>query len=254
MGSPTISIYLSAIRPQLWQRMYDSLSLNNVSFEIIFVGDVSPTFTLPDNCCHIYSPVKPTQCAEIGFRACTGEFCLFASDDMIFQDHCLDILIDRFRSTGREDIAVSCMHKAGGKIIPLNRCKFIPGRADSPNLPMAAIYKTEVYHSLGPRDRNFVCTYADLDVAMRLYERGGITIYVENCVVEEILIPGTTVDMYDTGLNWLGKDIDWPLVCDLWMENNVFLTNRKRPVEPFVEEGLLIESQGRKGHPNRRWP
>ena len=249
-----VSIYSPAIRPFLWQDLIASLAgKNQVSFEIIFVGHVPPEFQLPDNCRHINSAVKPVQCAEIGFRQCWGEFCLFISDDMIFQEGCLDRLIAAHRSIGSHHIAVSCMHMAGKKVIPLTHCRFMPGRLDSPMLPMAAIYKTEVYRSLGPRDRNFVCTYADLDLAMRFYEIGGEVIYLEDVVVEEIIIPGTTIDMYDTGLNWLGKDIDWPLVCDLWMENDQFLKNRKRPVEPFVEEGLLTESQGPKGHPARQW-
>ena len=57
---------------------------NETDYEIIFVGPFKPRFKLPKNCKFIHSIVKPTQCAEIGFRAAKGYF-LFGTlgDDLI---------------------------------------------------------------------------------------------------------------------------------------------------------------------------
>ena len=56
MNNPVVSIYISAIRPFLWEAVYKSIAESNqVSFEIIFVGNVPPEFTLPENCHHIHS-------------------------------------------------------------------------------------------------------------------------------------------------------------------------------------------------------
>lgn len=60
-----ISLFGPSIRPELWMRLYRSLSSNAVPFEIIFVGNRLPDFSLPNNIHFIYSEVKPAQCAEI---------------------------------------------------------------------------------------------------------------------------------------------------------------------------------------------
>jgi len=255
MSKPTISIYMKAIRPFLWQDLYMSLANSNkTTFEIIFVGHVPPDYVLPENVKYINSSVKPSQCAEIGFRACKGEFCFYASDDMIFSDGCLDLLLDKYYSMDREDVTVCCMHRVcTGEVLPISKRGFIPGRADAPIHPIGSLYKTDLFRALGPRDKNFVCTYEDFDMAMRFYEKGGIAVFAENCIFTEILIPGATIDMVDSGLNWIGKDVDWPLAVSLWMKDNQFLTSRARPVEPFVEEGLLLESQGPKGFGDKIW-
>jgi len=257
MNKPVVSIYMKANRPFLWEGLYNSLlSSNKIPFEVIFVGDVPPEFTLPENMIYINSPTKPVQCAEIGFRACKGEFCFYAADDLEFSPGCLDLLLEKYYSMGREDVTVSCMHRVcTGEIIPISRRGFIPGRADAPIHPIGSIYKTELFRNLGPRDKNFVATYEDFDMAMRFYEKGGIAVFAENCIFTEILVPGFTTTDVDSGLNWLGRDIDWPLAMDLWMQDNKFLTTRKRPVEPFIDEGLMTVSQGPKGIEGRKvWP
>jgi len=246
-SKPLVSIYMPAIRPHWWRRIYDSLQSNKkVDFELIFVGHVHPDFPMPSNMIHIYSPVKPAQCAEIGFRNCHGQFCMNIADDIVFGERCLDILYDKFISLGTDLVVVSCIHHAGGKPLPKEMNTFFPNNPSTPINPIAGLYKTEVYRSLGSRDRNFVCTYSDSDMAFRLYERGGKSVICEEAHVHEVNPPGTR---HDSGLNWIGKDIDWPLMLDLWFKNRstVYLGKRSRSIDPFVEEGLLTASQGPKG-------
>ena len=255
MSKPLVSIYIPAIRIHWWMRVYESLLSNkNVDFELIFVGHIKPDYPLPSNMIHIFTPVKPAQCAEIGFRACKGEFNMTVADDYVFSDRCLDLLYDKFMEIGEDLLVVSCIHHAGGQPIPKEKMVFSPLDPKGPVHPMGGLYKTEVHKSLGPRDRNFVCTYSDLDMAMRLYTSGGRAVFCDEAHVHEINPPGTK---HDSGLNWDGSKIDFPFVTKLWIPpeytiwypKGVYLKTRSQPVEPFVEEGLLTESQGPKG----RW-
>ena len=49
MEKPLVSLCASANRVKWWQRFYDSCKGNTIPWEIVFVGNVKPTFTLPDN-------------------------------------------------------------------------------------------------------------------------------------------------------------------------------------------------------------
>ena len=247
LEKPLVSVYMPAIRPQWWMRMYESLLDNTkVRFELLFVGHVQPNYILPDNCYHINSPVKPAQCAEIGFRNCRGEFCMNIADDIVFGDRCLDILYEKFMFLHNDMLVVSCIHHAGGKPLPKEMNTFFPNNPGTPINPIAGLYKTSVYKSLGPRDKGFVCTYSDSDMAFRLYERGGVSVICDEAHVHEVNPPDTR---HDSGLNWIGKDCDWPLMLDLWFKNRSthYLGKRARPIDPFVEPNLMLTSQGPKG-------
>lgn len=79
-----ISIICSSRRPYLWKKFYNQIHSDNIDYEIIFIGPFKPKFKLPKTCKFIHTIVKPTQCAEIGFRAANGNF-LFGplADDLI---------------------------------------------------------------------------------------------------------------------------------------------------------------------------
>jgi len=271
MGSPTISIYLSAIRPQLWKRMYNSLLTNDVSFEIIFIGNVSPTCVLPENCYYIYSPVKPPQCAEIGLRVCEGEYCILAMDDLIFNEHALDNLLKAFEDTKREDIVVSCTPYLYGKELPNHYYRFWPcgeegigkQKLDSPLTPIAGLYKTKIVKELGGIDRGFIKSHWDVDLAMRLFSAGGIGFFCNNATAEEILDPTSnkrlctraTADREYLHLLWtipMHKYLNNPSAYKImYLDESKLpiLQHRTKPVDRFVDENILALSQG----PNGTW-
>jgi hypothetical protein len=46
MNTPLISLCASAIHPEFWMYTYNTLMTNKIKWEIIYVGNVKPTFTL----------------------------------------------------------------------------------------------------------------------------------------------------------------------------------------------------------------
>jgi len=81
---PTISIFGSAARPENWLTFYERLGVNDVTFEVIFVGPNSPNYVLPNNLIYIKSNVKPAQCFEIGARRASGSLLMWTADDSLF--------------------------------------------------------------------------------------------------------------------------------------------------------------------------
>jgi len=271
MNKPVISIYMPAVRPQLWMGVYESLEQSNIPFELIAVGHVPPEYKLPDNFHFIKTKVKPVQCVEIGFRACKGEYCIYSHDDLFFGSNTLDLLLRKWLEINNELVVVSCMPYQYGEKLETNRYRFWDGVENSPHVPLAGLYKTSTMKKIGSRDKNFMVSYADLDIAMRLYEMGGYNVFCEGTRVNED--PGsdalnTQVRLINTGLA-----LDWPWIEAYWVmdqpeyaslsleEKNklkiyfnntsrahgIALKHRKYPVEPFIETNLLKRSQGPKG-------
>jgi len=271
MNNPVISIYMPAVRPHLWMGIYESLEKSNIPFEIIAVGHVPPEYKLPNNFHFIKTRVKPVQCAEIGFRACKGEYCIYSHDDVFFGVYTLDLLLEKWQAINNELVVVSCMPYQYGEKLETKRYRFWDGIEESPHVPIAGLYKTSTMRKIGPRDRNFMVSYADLDIAMRLYEMGGYNVFCEGTEANENLgLNGlnTQYRLIDTGLA-----LDWPWIEAYWVmsqpeynslsleERNkleiyfintsrahgIALKRRRYPVEPFTDVDLLKRSQGPKG-------
>jgi len=259
MSKPLVSIYAAAIRPSLWMRLYESLLQNeDIRFEVVFVGHIPPNYALPKDFKYIYSPVKPVQCAEIAFRNTQGHFCIQAFDDLVFGPHALDCLFRQYKEVGHKWYLPCCIQYAKNVLIEKERCRFFGCILDSPILPICGFYRRDALEEVGSRDSCFIRTYADLDIAMRYYEKGGWAEFCDHAIVNE-LPPENTTDY--SGLNHKGSQIDWPKLLSLWsisredykihsrpfycvMGDTFVVKNRIRPVEPFVEDGLLDHSQG----------
>ncbi len=182
-----ISFYGTAIRPWLWTRLYESLSMNSVPFELILVGDRVPKFKLPDNFHFIYSEVKPAQCAEIASRYTTGDLIMNIVDDLVFSEHALDNLYKMSKTLNNDKIMLTCKFVRYGKEFPEDQCRFWSGNSKSPMTPVGGLMKREMWHQLGGIDRRFVTLFWDLDMGMRMYEIGGAVVRCENAWVEEIM-------------------------------------------------------------------
>jgi hypothetical protein len=264
---PVISLYVPSIRPENWPKQLASLKQSTVPFEVIYVGHVPPIEgkNYPPELQYIHSAVKPAQCAEIGFRACEGEFCIFAQDDVIFGPNTLDILHAAFLKQGTDLSVVSCMPYLNGSPLETARYRFWDGDRGSPMTPIGGLYKRSVLVELGGIDKNFVCTAWDIDLCMRLFERGGFGVFCEGTIANEVVPPNST------RLCSYGARIDRPLLHTLWTmthgeyahqknipihylnpgrkPNGVICKNRRRPFEPFSPIDLLVKSQG----PTGRW-
>jgi len=261
---PIISLFGSANRPWLWPRLHNSISLNEVPFEIIVVSDQQPQdFTLPDNFHFIYSEVKPAQCAEIAKRHTTGDLIMPIADDLVFSEHALDVLHRTFLSLDNDKAVVSARYYCNGQIYTDPKCRFWNGDLNSPLLSVAGLSKKQMWEQLGGIDRRFVALAWNIDMVMRIYEIGGCVTYCEEAKVVELHDKsgpekglfndvGFPLDM--TLLDWLWarqsplpKTVSPDSVYSFNQEKGILMKNRLSPVMPFEDKHILTVSQGYKG-------
>jgi len=263
---PVISIYVPGVRPHFWLQMYDSLCANDISFELIFVGHIDPPYILPNNVLHLHTPVKPVQCAEIGFRLCQGEYCMYLADDILLNPHALDILYEKTKEKDGSAI-FSCTPYINGRRIKTASYRFFPAddisqyREDSPITPLGALYKKKWIRELGGIDRNFVCTAWDIDLAMRFYEQGGICEFLEEAEANEI-VPSQSGRLATEGEgDRLTLERFWTVrrtnitpeeekTTVMYVDESLplcILKKRTCPVESFVDDNIGTLSQGPKG-------
>lgn len=261
-----ISVFGPANHTWLWSRLYDSLSSNEVPFEIIFVGDQQlQGFTLPDNFHFIYSEVKPAQCAEIARRYTTGDLIMPIADDLVFSEHALDTIYRTFLRLDNGKAIVSPRYYFNDQIYTDPKCHFWDSDLDSPLLPVAGLVKRKMWEQLGGIDRRFIASCWDIDMAMRMLEIGAKVFYCEETkVVEWHDKTGPDKGLYTevgypldrTLLDWLWarqsplpKAISPSSVYSFNQEKGILMKNRLSPVMPFEDKHILTRSQGPKG----RW-
>ena len=245
MNNPTLSIVAAAHRIKYWPEYYESVCQNDISFEIIFVSDNHPKFKMPPNFRYIYSTVKPTQCVEIALREAKGEIIHWGTDDVSYSPHAFDIGYDFYKSKNNYkamicfDIWETGFHKPDHFIFknttiecPPNTVRVIP----------YGLMSKKLIDEVGRCDTAFITGNWENDLVLRGYEAGG-TVYV--C---ENVIAHSDSRKHDGENNYkIYHHFESMILQDLWAENGLLTLKRKRPLKPFRNENLLIESQGNRG-------
>lgn len=283
--SPIISLFGSTIRPELWMRIYNSLSSNEIPFEMIFVGNNPPEFEMPENCHFIYSKTKPAQCFEIGARYSTGDLIMHFGDDCVFSPHALDKLYEEFIKMNDEKAMVSCRFVFEGEDLTDKHGYYWTDEKSSPRMPAGSLMKKRVWEKIGGIDKRFIALYWDLDIAMRMYEIGGRLVFAKDAYVEELTgrevlkrkFPILKNPLIYKVVAWgyhkiskpkvpparlfsqYGVSLDRPLLDSFWVGESLsefycekegrgkLSKKRLHTVEPFKEEHFLTVSQGPKG-------
>jgi len=276
---PKISIIGSSIRDHLWEKFFVDLnSQNEIDFEIVFTGSSKSKVDLPSNFKYIFSETKPAQCVEISARNATGDLLMVSSDDLRFNENFLDHLYDFYKEKCKEnDFVSSRFRRKGYEYLPED-FKFWGSAENSPLMPMNLTFKKEIWHKLGGIDKNFIGLFYDLDLALRLMQRGGKNFLCEKAISEEIFHRvNLTLKIRRKLLSFfrkkeaaslfteIGDNIDRPMLNSLWVkkfseldngekyyslyEDKVHVKNRIREVESFSNIKLKEISQG----PKARW-
>jgi hypothetical protein len=192
MDNIQISLIASANRVDFWPRFYNSLCGNTINWEIIFVGDTAPKFSLADNFRWIHATVKPAQCYEIGFRAARGELIHWTADDADYDakgyncPNCLDRVYKYYKEFcnkyGDEKTIIALRPiEDGGDVWDFHH--FFGGWHETPVMAPFGIMNREWFHKLGGYDKNFVSGQSENDVVMRGYEDGGRVEICMDCFV-----------------------------------------------------------------------
>jgi len=283
--TPVISVIASGINVKFWKQLHESLSKNEIDFEIIITGHIKPRFKLPPNFKHIYSETKPAQCAEISARNASGEFVMQIGDDVLFSPNHLDILLEFYNENCTDKDCISGIFKRNGSAFSIEDYKFWPGVKDSPVLPVCILLKTSLWRSLGGCDRRFIGVFWNIDLVLRLLANGGKTYLCNTCSCEEIFSKkkASIFEIYfnkiivklkyhlfgirigDGLYQEYGIQHDRPLLDSFWTkptkdlfnteefyaskDGYTHLVKRKTAVEPFDNKDILNLSQSHKG----RW-
>jgi hypothetical protein len=239
-----LSICASAIRPQNWLRVYDSLKSYGDNFEIVFVGNVRPAYDLPKNFTYIYSTVKPAQCYEIAFRNAKGELLMWTADDALYSQNAVNTVYDFFKKFNNKKLVVGfCCIEDERDITDIHRFRYKDMQA--PRMAPFGVMDREYFHQLGGYDKQFICGQSENDVVMRVYEDGGS---MEICRGAHVWVEHRKMHHEGTVFrtNWYHEDRKVLEGCWVGADNSV-LTKRTRPLDPFSNEGILTTTQGQRG-------
>ena len=239
-----LALYGASNRPENWLWFYDNVKDNTTDFEIVFVGDVRPTFTLPDRMRFIYSEVKPAQCHHIAIMESNAEFCMQACDDVWFSPQALDIAYGAYKK--QNDYRTM----TGPRVSP-------PGEAEG-GLQWSAYmggFSKQFYKEIGGFDNRFIRSQHETDLQFRMLIEGGTMVWlIDAWWTESAEHDGVRGDSNGCSDNAVGR-IDWFFLEDLWFEVGIpgvrrtFTAHRADEVIPYVDDELLTKSQGITG----RW-
>ena len=237
-----IGVYLTSVRPHLWGGLFESLSKNNVRFNVCITGPCPPIEPLPGNVKYIQTNVKPSQCFFIAANNTMGDYILLSADDCRYSDGALDDLIkiitDKNKSMVSSVFLGSCEEH---HIFTLDPSHYPHTRSIRLPFPLlvSPLMKREDFNNIGI-DRNFIALFFELDILFEFISLGGKTIVSENSSCTELANSLHLVNI----ANGHG---DYARLVDMWIENDKIRNHRRVPAEPLVYNNTVLSvSQGPK--------
>ncbi len=236
-----VSVIVSSIRPEYWDRFYRSISNCKADFEVIFVGP-TPDGPLP-RCRYVQTSVKPSQCWHIAISQAESDRIFLIGDDFFFSEHLLDKFLQQVSEAGENFIA-SCEIRCGGKAVPAQHYFFDWRNSLGPKAVYGVMFSKKYYFEVGGFDSSFIALYMDWDLIERLRRIGAKEIFISDCFVDESCEVRLTTRLNET---------DFAYLLDCWLDGDKIREQRKHPIIPFTEKDILILSQGPKSIPGREW-
>lgn len=182
-----ISLCASANRTRWWMLFLDSLKGNSIKYEVIFVGDVEPTFDVSryPELKYIKASVKPCQCYNLAFEAARGELLTWTADDADYNcpdkncPNALDVAYNYWQNMNkkynndRKSVVAFRPIEDGGDVQErqhylVGQCLWTPMMA-----PFGLVDRKNFFEHLGGYDKNFCSGQAENDAVMRIIEDGG---------------------------------------------------------------------------------
>ncbi len=208
-----VSLFASAVRPHLWPELLKSLEDNKRNYEIIFAGNVPPSFT-HKNLIYIETKnIKPAQCYEIARRACRGELVGWIADDCRFSPRFIDKVYDFYKSVDSTyPIIVSCKTNENEKDEGMNHHRFFDRNLNTPKMAPLAIMTREYLECLGGIDSRYISGQYENDIVMRALSNGAKTYVINDvCVtIDHLKFHGVETKFWDS------YDHDRQVLEDSW--------------------------------------
>ena len=237
MSIPLVSVVSSAAKPYLWADWYKSME-GTIPFEVVAVGPNPPTYALPNNFKFILSKVKPVQCWEIATRNAIGQYLVFMADDQLLQGpDPFKRLIAEYMPYNTDKLMLSLRWLSNVGLAPIG----IHQHVTDPNIymPVGFMITNNFYRHLGGLDRNFIALYWDLDLCFRV-AMDGLTRVSSVIALEKANISPGLWDAYKQVDQEVTVNKIWPITLGQPLK-------RSQPLEPFVDDNILLVSQGPKG-------
>lgn len=282
-----VSLFASAVRPQLWPALFKSLEGTSVEYEVVFAGNMQEKgWVWGDGKQHVAgsslyryvghkpdfkyvhtSNIKPAQCYEIARRHCSGETVLWIADDCEFPNDVVGKAYKYWKSQNNEKLILSIQTKESGYGLPqgqlfdMNMHRFHGYRTNTPLMAPLALLSRKFLDDLGGIDRKYVCGQYENDIVMRAYNEGakvevfgGKDCYIDIDHLGKSLAIGESKQESDF-LNRpfaKGYNKDREVLEASWTKNGRLYSENDKYVrfdtfEPFDDADLLIKSQSNKG-------
>ena len=268
-----ISLFASAIRPNLWDEFFKSLESNTIDYEVVFAGpctydEVHP-FVEKHNPHFRYvhtANIKPAQCYEVARRECKGELVMWVADDCEFSFGLLDIVYSYWKSLKKYNAIISVKTNEDEKNNNLDDHRFFGTNKNTPLMAPLGVLNRMYLELVGGLDRRYICGQYENDIVMRALEMGAkVHKFEEVCVhINHRKKHGTSSKFWD------GYDHDRRVLESSWViggyrppQNNALdlftrvpftpITNREVSrtqldnFEPYENVDLLTKSQSHKG-------
>ena len=161
-----VSIIASANRVKWWDRVARSLDANDVSWELVFVGDKDPCREIK-GLRYIKASVRPAQCYEIGFREAQGRIVSLTADDAEYLPHALDYAVKNIT----DDKTFVHITSIEDGVDQTDWHRFF-GKDGGPMMAPFLFMTKTLYHNLGGWDKRFVGGQGENDIILRAYQYG----------------------------------------------------------------------------------
>lgn len=240
----SISIIIPSIYPKKWPRIIDNYQSTTVEVEIIFVGPSKCNSLLPKNVKFIKTNFKVIQCLEMGLKFSSNYYKLQSADDIVIRGSS-DPLGDIVRAANSFPEHLVCLKIAmNGRLLSRNAINLISGHPKT-MIPVAGILSKKMIVKVGGYNKNYIASFADVDLYLRLKNVGYRYKWL-NIYMDEDRTPDDNLSLLS--FRYLGHDIKY--LKYNWVEYNTqtksyFLRNKsKENFEPFNQKTLLNEEQG----------
>lgn len=245
-----ISLFMSAARPQWWERMYESLKGNKCKWEIVAVGPNKPKWKLPDNFKYYHCEYKPTQCYAAGSHLSTGELIGWTADDAVYDSESLDKIWETYWHIPYAKKSMLTQRTIeNGKDVTTEHY-FFRNCKNTPQMAPMAFMNREWFLELEGYDRNFISGQAENDICMRAFQDGG---RIENVSSSKVYLNHEEVHggimnkiKYRLGKNSFrtGYYADRRYLEECWVENGYGTYDEKTLKHGEVSKTRLLPFQG----------
>lgn len=245
MSDIKVSIFASAIRPNIWQSLFDSLKSTTIKYEIIFGGPINikriKNINFPKEFRYIQTGnIKPSQVYEATRRECTGETISWVADDCEFSEDCYGKAYKYWKSLNNEKIVLSIQTIEDGYAYNMKDHSYVGFDRSTPLMAPLCLMSRQFLEDLGGLDRRYVAGQYENSITCLTYHSGGnVLIYRDS----EVYIDHQKKHKDDHKFR-IGYQKDREVLESIWGKRGEYIhTDKALPHEPYDDKNLLIKSQ-----------